>query len=78
MQSVYKWSLLERYCLEFHPDEPYSHYLRKLRELSADQMAQLPGDRLKFQPPPGLIVLAYTHVCVQEGHACFRGGSGYH
>ena len=47
MHSVYRWSLLERYCLAFHPDEPYSQYLLKMRELSADSMAEVqPGDRV--------------------------------
>eukprot|EP00966_Prymnesium_polylepis_P162119 3746691-Prymnesium_polylepis.1 len=72
MQSVHKWSLLERYYLAFHPDQPYSHYLLKLRELSADQMARSPGDRLKFQPPPGLIVLAYTQFLRRKDSASAR------
>ena len=55
-QTVRRWALVERYCLEFHPDEPYTRYLKKL-ELEAEEAV---SDRLTFQAPPTLLMLAYT------------------
>jgi len=55
-QTVSKWALFERCCLEYHPDEPYTAYLVELKRAAED----LVGERLHFQAPPALLVLAYT------------------
>ena len=57
--SVKRWALFERYCLEFHPDETYTTYLRKLK-VEADAEEGERGDRMRFEAPPALMALAYT------------------
>ena len=60
MQAVMRWSLLERYCLEFHPDEPFTAWLNKLRRLGSDAEEAAQEPRLSFQAPPPLILIDYA------------------
>ena len=44
MQTVERWSIFERYLLEFCPDEPYTAFVRKCRTLSDKDAEPLAGD----------------------------------
>ena len=60
VQIVMRWALFERYCLEFHPDEPFSRWLLKLRRFASDPEEAAGEPRLSFQAPPALILIDYA------------------
>ena len=61
-ETVKWWALFERYCLEFHASEPYTAYLGTLYAAAEahDEDEPAPPERLRFEAPPALILLAYT------------------
>lgn len=67
-QTVNRWALLERYLLEFHPDEPYSRYLSRLELESEDSVS----DRMRFEPPPALLLLEYANYLRRQDQASAR------
>ena len=58
-ETVERWSIFERFLLEFHPEEPYTAFIRACRAQSADPEEPLVADRLRMSAPPALLLLAY-------------------
>lgn len=56
-QIVQRFSFFERYMLEFHPEEPYTVWLRSIRAAALDPYLT---ERVAFKAPPPLLLLAYV------------------
>ena len=74
-ETVYRWSLFERFILKFHPESEYADYIRMLRRLSADEEeAALDPEEIEvhFQPPPTLLLISYATM-LRQAHVSGEG-----
>lgn len=67
LQIVERFGLFERFCLEFHPDEPYTKWLKECQAAATSAADGIAEEKLEFKQPPQVIVLDYIQHCRTSG-----------